>query len=171
MPGRSFSRRGFTLLELLIVLVVLSLCAATTIRWYFSNAEVTLENAAILLARDLRAAQHRSIFLSEPGKLVFLPDGTGYALTDSLGVMAHHPQTDEPFMRIYSEDGVFAGVHLTAAQAGDDRTLEIDKRGRPLEDLSVSLGFGDEERTILLDHESGRITIVGSTSGWFDSGD
>lgn len=162
------SRAGFTILELLLVLVVISLCAATTVRCYFSSSDVTLENAVILLARDLRAAQHRSIFLGEPGHMRFLPDGSGYALTDESGEIAHHPQTDEPFVRVYPEDGVFVGVEVSAARAGDDRTLHIDDRGTALELLEVTLSFEGEQRTLRLDPASNTITILGSTSGWQD---
>jgi prepilin-type N-terminal cleavage/methylation domain-containing protein len=168
MPGRSPSLRGFTLLELLLVLLVLSLCAATTVRWYFSHADVTLENAAVLLARDLRAAQHRSIFLGEPSRFTFPSDGSGYTVLDAAGEPAHNPQTDEPFLRIYSDDGVFAGVSVVEVDAGGDRTLEIDGRGLPLDDLAVTLGYHDERRTLLLDKKTTVITIVGSTSGWLD---
>lgn len=168
MPGRSLTLRGFTVLQLLAVLLVLSLGAATTVRWYFSRAEVTLENAAILLARDLRAAQHRSIFLDQPGHFVFLPDGSGYTVTDPDGAVAHNLQTDEPFTRIYAEDGVFIGVRVLDALAGSDRTLAIDRRGVPLEDLTVTLEFGDSQRTIVMDRRSGKVTIIGSSSGWED---
>jgi prepilin-type N-terminal cleavage/methylation domain-containing protein len=168
MPGRSPSHRGFTLLELLIVLLVISLCAATTVRWYFSHADVTLENAAILLARDVRAAQHRSIFLGEKSRFVFLSDGSGYSVLGAAGEPARNPQSDEPFLRVYSNDGVFNGVCVLEVQAGSDRTLEIDGRGVPLEDLSVTLAYRDERRTILLDRKSSEITLVGSTSGWVD---
>lgn len=168
MPGRSPSLRGFTLLELLIVLLVISLCAATTVRWYFSHADVTLENAAILLARDLRAAQHRSIFLDEPSRFVFLSEGAGYTVLDAAGDPAHNPQTDELFLRVYSDDGVFTGVSVLEADAGGDRTLEIDGRGIPREDLTVTLAYHDERRTLLLDRATSEITIVGSTSGWMD---
>src|SRR5262245_24860592 len=161
-------RRGFTLLELLIVLVVVSLCAATTVRWYFSHADVTLENAAILLVRDVRAAQHRSIFLGEKSRFVFLSDGSGYSVLGAAGQPARNPQTDEPFLRVYSNDGVFNGVSVLDVDAGGDRTLEIDGRGLPLEELTVTLAYRDERRTILLDRKSCEITIVGSTSGWTD---
>lgn len=168
MPGRSSSQRGFTLLELLIVLLVISLCAATTVRWYFSHADVTLENAAVLLARDLRAAQHRSIFLGEPSRFVFLSEGAGYTVLDAAGAPANNPQTDEPFLRVYSDDGVFTGVSVVEADAGGDHTLEIDGHGLPLEGLSVTLAYHDERRTLLLDKKTSVITIVGSTSGWVD---
>jgi prepilin-type N-terminal cleavage/methylation domain-containing protein len=164
----SAGRRGFTLIELLLVLLVLSLGAATTITWYFSKAEVTLENAAVLLAQDLRAAQHRSIFLGEPTRFVFLPDGEGYVVTDEAGAIAHNPLTDEPFLRIYPDDGVFIGVTVRAARAGEDRTLEIDGRGTALEDLSVTLVQGEEERTVEFERAEGVIRIKGSSSGWLD---
>ena len=168
MPGRCKSSRGFTIVELLIVLLLLSLCAATSVRWYFSNSDVTLENAAILLARDLRAAQHRSIFLGEPSRFHFTDDGSGYAVLDPRGALAHNPQTDESFVRSYPDDGVFAGVRVVEVSAGNDRTLEIDGRGLPLEDMRVTLAFGDDRRTVRLDRKSGVITLVGSTSGWVD---
>jgi prepilin-type N-terminal cleavage/methylation domain-containing protein len=168
MPGRSSSRGGFTLLELLIVLVLISLCAATTVRWYFSHGDVTLENAAILLARDVRAAQHRSIFLGEKSLFVFLSDGSGYSVLGAAGEPAHNPQTDEPFLRVYSDDGVFKGVTVLEVDAGGDRTLEIDGRGLPLEDLTVTLAYHDDRRTVLLDRKSSEITIAGTTSGWID---
>ena len=82
------------------MLFVISLCAATTVRWYFAHGDVTLENASILLARDLRAAQHRSIFLGEPSHCVFLGDGAGYTVLDATGAPARNPQTDELFLRV-----------------------------------------------------------------------
>lgn len=167
-PSPHGREAGLSLVGLLLVLLVLSLGAATTVRWYFSNAEVTLENAAVLLAQDLRAAQHRSIFLGEPTHFVFLPAGEGYVVTDEQGELAQNPLTSEPFLRMYPEDGVFIGVTVVSAQAGDDRTLVIDGRGRSLEDLSVGLAFGEERRTVRLERESGAITIQGSTSGWVD---
>ena len=168
MPGRSPRERGFTILALMVVLLILSLVAATGVRWYFSRDEVTLENAAVLLAKDLRAAQHRSIFLGRPGRLLFLPDGSGYVLLDERGEMAQNPQTGEPFVRVYPDDGVFVGVRIVTAAAGSDRTLEIDSHGLATEDLEVALTFAGEHRTLRFDRQSGRITIEGSTSGWQD---
>jgi prepilin-type N-terminal cleavage/methylation domain-containing protein len=168
MPGRSPSRDGFTLLELLVVLLVMSFAAAFTVRHYFAQPDVTLENAAILLARDLRAAQHHSLLMNEPSLVLFLPDGAGYVVTDKPGNVIENPMTGETFVRSYPDDGVFDGVRVVAARSGDDRTLEIDKRGMPLEDLEVTLGFGGEERTVQFEAKSGALTVVGSSSGWID---
>jgi type II secretory pathway pseudopilin PulG len=169
MPGRSSSQRGFTIFTLLIVLLALSLVAATSVRWYFSDAEVTLDNAAVLLARDLRAAQHRSIFLGKSGRLLFYPDGSGYALLDEHEQVVHNPQTDEAFVRCYPDDGVFIGVSVVEALGGSDRAFDIDDRGRALEDLAVTLGFQDERRTVRFERASGAISIEGARQPWVDA--
>jgi type II secretory pathway pseudopilin PulG len=164
---RAVGRRAFTILQLLLVLVVISLLAATTIRCYFTQAEVTLENAAILLARDVRAAQHRSIFLGEPTHFTFPPEGNGYFVTDAAGNLARNPQTDQVFERRYPADGVFHGVAIVAVRAGEDRTLVIDDRGQPVEDMEVTLAYRESRRTVVLERGGG-IVIGGSTSGWVD---
>lgn len=168
MSARSLTRRGFTLFELLLVLLVMSLGAAFTIRYYFSQSDVTLENAAILLARDVRAAQHRSLLLGEPSLMRFLPDGAGYVVTDKQGNVVLNPMTDERFVRSYPDDGVFDGVEVLSFSAGEDHVLEIDKRGMPVEGLEVTLTFEGDERTLILDGKSGQMTLVGSSSGWID---
>jgi type II secretory pathway pseudopilin PulG len=168
MPGRSSHAHGVTVLALLVVLVILSLTAATSVRWYFSRGEVTLENAAVLLARDLRAAQHRSIFLGRAGHLHFLPDGSGYVLLDEHGELAQNPQTGEPFTRVYPDDGVFVGVEVRSVRAGADRTLAIDTHGQFTEDLEAELAFQGDVRAVRVDRATGGIEIVGSTSAWED---
>lgn len=168
MTPTAARRRGFSIFELLLVLLVLSLLAATTIRYYFSRADVTLENAAILLARDLRAAQHRSVFLEELSLFTFNAAGDGYSVTDERGVPAKNPQTGQAFERLYPDDGVFHGVAIVAAVAGTDRTLVIDAHGMPDENLEVTLVYHEERRTVLMERGTGHITIGGSTSGWTD---
>lgn len=169
MHRRSPSPRGgFTIIHLLVVLTVLSFLAAFTIRTYFSNAEVTLENAAILLAKDVRAAQHRSIFLNETSLFAFLEDGEGYRVSDGRGNLAINPVTDEPFQRRYPEDGVFHGVRIVAVQAGPDGVLRIDNHGTPQSALRVTLEYHGDHRTVVLDPTRGELSIEGSTSGWKD---
>jgi type II secretory pathway pseudopilin PulG len=169
MRGRpSPPQGGFTIIHLLIVLTVLSFLAAFTIRTYFARADVTLENAAILLAKDIRAAQHRSIFLDETSVLVFLEDGEGYRVCDGQGNLAVNPVTDEPFLRRYPEDGVFHGVKVAEVQAGTDEALRIDSHGTPLSSLRVTLEYHGNHRTIVLDGSTGEISITDSSSGWKD---
>ncbi len=164
-------RAGFTALELLLTLVLFAFVAATSIHVYFAQADVTLENAAILLARDLRAAQHRSTYTGEQSLFYFVASGDGYLVTGPDGEVVHNPQTDEPFERSYSRDGVFRGVRIDGVLAADgDRILVYDALGMPLEDVEIRLVYRGSTRVVQVEQESGRILVLGSTSG-FDASD
>ena len=169
MSSRAASRRGFTVLELLVTVVLLSLVAATSVRCYFAQANVTLENAAILLAYDLRAVQHRSTYTGETSHLRFSEEGDSYHVEDSTGKMVMNPQTSDPFERIYSKDGVFRGVRITKVDAGGDRTLDYDTHGWPVEDLEVTLSYNGSTRVVQFERRTAKLTLLGSTSGWVET--
>lgn len=163
-------KAGFTLLELLTVLVLISIVAAVAIPAYFSRSDVTLENAAILFAKDLRAAQNRSAYVGEETFVELLGDGDGYRVLDVLGNPIDNPRNELPFERRYSVDAVFRGVTVAAAKAPDDRRLRFTARGEPSGPIEVTLRFGDDQRTVCMDPPYGEIRILGSTSGWVDLG-
>ena len=163
-------RRGFTILELMVSLVVVSMVAAMAIPAYFAEPSVTLENASVLLARDLRAAQNRSAYMAEAGRFVFRRDGDGYVVTDRKGSVIVNPRTHGPFYRRYGSDGVFRGVKVSDVHAGRDWTLMYDDRGRPIESARITLTYEDDIRVVVVEKGSGDVTILGSTSGWNDRG-
>jgi len=163
-------KAGFTLLELLVVLVLISTVAAVAIPAYFARSEVTLENAAILFAKDLRAAQNRSAFVGEETVVELFEDGDGYRVLDALGHRVDNPRNELPFERRYSIDAVFSGVTIAAAKAPEDRRLRFSARGEPNGPLEVILRFNGDERTICMDPPYGELRILGSTSGWIDLG-
>lgn len=166
MPGKS----GFSILGLLGTLLFIAVGAGFAVPVYFARGEVTLENAGILLARDLRAVQNRAAYLSEVSRVVFLEHGDGYLVTNEQGDVIRNPCTNRPFERRYSADGVFRGVRILDVRLGGDRTLVYDDRGMPLESGEMTLSFRGEERALRLQKHSGKIEIVGSTSGWIDPG-
>ncbi len=160
--------RGFTLLELLLALGLISVLAAVTISTYFGRAEVTLENAAILLAQELRSVQNRAAFLGEPMTVVFTRDG--YRVQGSEGRAIRNPRTDLPFERRYARDGVFRGVTVLEVSFGTGSVLEIDADGLPREGGHVLLGFGAERRKLLVRTRQREVEVVGTSSGWVDTG-
>ncbi|MEX1024646.1 MAG: type II secretion system protein [Planctomycetota bacterium] len=165
-PRVSRACAAFTLLELVVAIVGLSFTAAYAISFYFRAPDVTLENAAILLAQDLRVAQNRAAYLGEPGILEL--DVAGYRLVDERGRVVLHPRTQLPFVRTWSADAVFEGVELAGADFAGDTRLEFDGLGAALEGGHVTLAYGGDQRTLLISRGSGRVSIPDSTSGWLD---
>jgi prepilin-type N-terminal cleavage/methylation domain-containing protein len=140
------SRRGFTILELCIALVLVTLVATASIWAWFSRAEITLVKAADLLVEDLRLAQTHAIYLHAPVEVVFHPDATGYHV-----VLPEHdeflPSAERP--RSYPADAVFEGVRIQVQRLPDENRLVFDPRGRIERDASITLSFRGEARTIL----------------------
>jgi prepilin-type N-terminal cleavage/methylation domain-containing protein len=162
--------RGFTILELILTLVLISVVAAFAVQSYFDRGEVTLESASVLLARDLRTAQNRSAYLGEPVRIEFFDDGDGYRAVAPDGEVIHNPCTDEAFVRRYSVDGVFEGVKILAVDFEAGRVVEYDSHGQVRSGGTIMLAFGGDRREIEIEPRSGRISIIGSTSAWSDLG-
>lgn len=142
---RTRDSRGFTILELILALVVVSLAATFSIWAYFSRAEVTLVHAAGLLVDDLRLAQTRSACLHAPVEVIFHSDQGGYHVVapDNEGL----PNESHP--RSYAADAVFEGVRILARRLPDADRLVFDGHGRLKQDASITLTFRGETRTVL----------------------
>ena len=74
-PASRPRRRGFTIPELMIAVVAIAVVAGIAIPMHFGRSEVTLENAAILLARDLRAAQNNAAYMGRTMTISFDEEG------------------------------------------------------------------------------------------------
>ncbi|MEM9381911.1 MAG: type II secretion system protein [Planctomycetota bacterium] len=169
--ARGSGRRGaFTIFELMLVLAVLSVMASIGIPAYFARPAVTLDNAARLLARDLREVQNRAALYEEQLEIRFDLRGHSYRATDSRGEPLLSPYGDGPFVRNYPLDAVFRGVEITSVVAGADDTVAFDPTGRPRTALAVVLTFEDETRAVMLRAGSGLIAIEGLDDAWVDLG-
>ena len=161
---------GFTLLELLIALTLITVAAALAIPAYFGRGDVTLESAAVLLAKDLRAAQNRSAYLAQSTFFELLPEGDGYRVLNAAGEPVDNPRNELPFERVYSIDAVFRGVRIVDADLGEDGRLEFNERGEPNRTIWIKLRFEDDTRMIEMTRPYGQIRVLGSTTGWMDQG-
>lgn len=170
-PGSARARRsGFSILELAIVLALLTVAAAIAIPLFYGRASITLDNAAILLARDLRAAQNAAVFRERDIVLQFLPDGDGYRVYDEFGVMLPNPTGGGEFRRKYSQDGVFEGVELEFLEVAPNRSVHFTPDGLALHGVELHLRFEGERRKLSLEPTTGLVTIEGLRRSWHDDG-
>ena len=161
---------GFTILELLILLTLLSAAACWGIPAYFGRASVTLDNAARLLAKDLREIQNRAALYEEELWLRFEVDGTGYRGTDRTNEPLISAYGTGSFLRDYPVDAVFRGVTIESVTPKDPGAAIFDASGRPRGPLEVTLAYAGETRTVSLRERSGLISIDGLDEPWIDLG-
>jgi hypothetical protein len=120
---------------------------------------VTLDNAALLFVRDLRATQSRAAVLGEP--LLLELDEHGWHARSSSGQQIPRAGSDEPLMRRLDANGVFEGVTLCAIRFGEDDSVAFGPIGEWKESGSVELCFRGETRRIVVTAPSGDVRIEG----------
>ncbi len=148
--------RGFTLLELCLSLLVISLTATFSIWAYFSRSEVTLVKAAQLLVEDLRMAQMRAACNRTPVEVVFDRAAGSYHVTGVEDPVL--PGAASP--RCYAVDAVFEGVHLSDDNLGRPAVIRFDARGKVERTLRITLSYRDDSRTVLVPAGEGFAVLV-----------
>lgn len=144
MAPRPHSRSGFTLLELILALVVLTTVAVVAIAMHFDRPEVSLARASRLLSADLRTLQSRAICENRPAAVRFDKDGRGWTPL---------PPDDDLPPRLLGADAIFEDVRLAPACLPSDGVLVFDARGTPDEGLSLRLGLHDHAATVVVDRD------------------
>jgi len=160
-----------TLLQLALALLTLTVLASLGIPHWFARDEVTLDNAAVLLARDLREVQNRAAFQHRPLTIVLLPDGEGYEVVDDRGQPVRAIIGSGPFRRWYEHDAVFRGVRLRPPDGGTGPFLTYDARGLPETEASLEVCYRGSHRTLTVAPKTGHIEVRGlRRREWVDGG-
>jgi prepilin-type N-terminal cleavage/methylation domain-containing protein len=167
---RNTRRGGFTILELAVVLVVLAVLSSFTIPAWFDRPEITLDNAARLLARDLREVQNRAALYQTKLWMRFDDDGGGYAATSEEGSVLLSPYGARPFERRFDRDAIFRGVRIESRDLGGLEAVEFTGRGTARQGARFVVTYRGEQRILRMRPYSGIIAIDGLADPWVDTG-
>ena len=168
---RQGARSAFSLLELTIALALITLASVIAIPAFYSQPGVTLDNAAVLLARDLRYAQNAAVMIGQQTLLVIDEDGDGYCVRRASGGYVENPIGGGPLVRKYSADAIFEGIEIPNVDGPEGRIFRFDRHGFCLQRGQMELRYGDRVRILRLKRGSGRITIDGLLTPWTDDGE
>ncbi|MAF66891.1 MAG: hypothetical protein CMJ84_14700 [Planctomycetes bacterium] len=161
---------GVNIAALAAALLAVSALALLAIPAFFARADVSLDNAALLLAADLRAAQDVAVIGERELRVVFFEDGTGYRVVDASDRPIPHPVGLGEFVRSYSRDGVFENVRIANRDIGPETWITFDAYGFARSVGTVVLGLGEERRTLEVQAGSGLVRIEGLGRPWDDGG-
>ena len=161
-------RRGVALLTILLSLCAVALVAVVAIPAFFSQSQVTLDNACRLLLSDLRSAQNRSSFLKTQGVFTVHVDGWRATTEDGEPLLGHN--ISDGIVRNFSRDGVFEGVRIENIELGGDGRIAFDRQGLALEGGTLEVVFRDERRLVTIEKGTG-LALVTTESGDIVAGD
>lgn len=166
--ARPHRRAGLGLGSVIASLAAVALIAGVAIPIFFARHGVTLDNAAILLARDLRSVQNRAAHLGQSTTLRF--DANGWCAFDARGRPLKQFGSEEPIERRLDADAVFEGVTLETMRFGAESAVRFDPSGRPDRGGSLEVVYRGERRRLELSPTDGRVVLAGLQRAWSDEG-
>jgi len=160
---------GFTLVELLIVIVIIAIAALTAIPMMSSAASVQIRSAANMLTADLEYAKSMSISRGQNFSVVFNKDTESYRIEDQSSTVIPHPVKKGFDYEInFSTDGRLDKVDIVDADfdPGSDNTITFDYLGSPysgttspLNNGVISLQAGGTTTTVRVEAVTGFVSI------------
>ena len=131
--------KGFTLVEVLIVLVIVGIIAAVAVPLYSSAASVQLKTAANMIASDIEYAKSMAMSTGRNYSIVFDTSAESYRINDFAGAVTSHPvHIGANYIIDFANDGRLDKVDILNTTLGLN-TIGFDSLGAPFEGSGGSL--------------------------------
>ena len=128
--------RGFTLVEILTVVVILGIAAAVVIPHISDRSDLRAAAGARVVMADLLWAQNRAIATQKTHYVHFDTVAQRYSLYDDLAMTTAlvHPVHNEPFVQKFNYNGWMGipDVSLYAVDFSGQQIIAFDALGQPL---------------------------------------
>ena len=153
--------RGFTMIEILIVVVILAIAAMTAIPMMSSAGSVQVRSVSNMIAADLEYAKSLAITKGQDFTVVFDTSGDSYSIEDQSGSPIAHPVKKEPFYYVIDlqAEGLDR-VDITGADFGGSAEVTFNYLGSPDNGGTVSVQGGGRTVIISVEAVTGYITVT-----------
>ena len=158
-PAVRCAARGFTLIEILIVIVILAIAAMTAIPMMGSAASVQIRSAGNMIAADLEYAKSLAISKGQNFSVVFDEGAESYSIVDQDGNTISHPVKKGFDYVIDFQDEGLGRVEITDADFDGASQVRFDYLGSPDNGGTVHLQAGDMSATVSVEPVTGYITV------------
>jgi len=162
-PAVRFAARGFTLIEILIVIVILAIAAMTAIPMMGSAASVQIRSAGNMIAADLEYAKSLAISKGQNFWVVFDEGAESYSIEglDTVGnriTIPHPVKKGFPYVIDFQDEGL-GRVEIADADFVGASEVKFDYLGSPDKGGTVHLQAGTMSATVSVEPVTGYITV------------
>lgn len=150
-------RKGFTLVELIVVIVILAIAAAVAIPMLTNAGSIQLTSAASLIAADLEYAKSMAITTGLVYSVVFNNETERYQLEDQNGSVIPHPvKKGFDYVVDFRNNSRLDKVNIVSADFDGTSEIRFDYIGSPQNGNGTALTSG----TITLQANSDTVTVI-----------
>ena len=150
---------GFTLIEIVLVVVIMAIVAGLAIPMMTSATSSQISSAANIIAADLEYAKSMAIGRQKVYYVVFDESSESYHLEDTNGTIDHPVKKGFKYIMDFSSDSRVGEVEIASADFGGSNTVAFDYLGSPDNGGTIVLQAGDRSMTITVAPVTGYITI------------
>ncbi len=166
-----FRSSGFTLVEMVLVVVILAIAAMMAIPFATSGTSTQLKGAATIIASDLEYAKSMAISRGKKYAVDFDEGAESYSIKDANGVIINHPvKKGFPYTVNFAADSRLNKVDITSADFDTASTISFDYLGSPysgsgagaspLNSGTITLTAGGSTMFVNVEPVTGYITIT-----------
>ena len=156
---RRDSMRGFTVVELLIVVVILSIAALTAIPMMSSASSVQIRSAANLIMADLEYAKSMAITRGQNYSVVFSATTDSYQIEDQSGAVISHPvKKGFNYIMSFPNESRLSRVDVASVNFNSTQRVQFDCLGSPDNGGTIGLQAGGMTATITVEPVTGFIS-------------
>ena len=153
------SHGGFTVIELLIVVVILAIVGLTALPMISSAGSVQIRSAANMISADLEYARSMAISRGQDFSVEFDKDTESYWIEDQAGSVIWHPvKKGFKYIIDFRNDGRLNSVDITNVSFNND-IVRFDCLGSPDNGGTVILQADENTKTITVEPVTGFISI------------
>ncbi len=160
--NRLFMVSSFTLLEILVVVIILSIIAAVAVPMAVGTGDMQVISAARMISADLQYAQNIAITTQKPVTVTFSPSTESYGLSNTSGSLIHPMTKDDYTMDFKSRDG-FSDLDIVSASFGGGATVTFDELGAPDNSGTVILSAGPHVYQVSVAIATGKVTVTATS--------
>ena len=152
--------RGFTIIEILIVVVIIAIAAMMAVPMVGSADSMQVRSAADVIAADLEYARSMAISRQSIYTVVFNKSNESYQLVDSRGEVIEHPvRKGFQYIVDFGSSSQLNKIDIVDAAFGGTSQISFSSAGAPSSGGVVSLRAGETTATISVEPVTGFIMI------------
>jgi len=156
---QSSRRCGFTLVEILVVLVILAIAGAMVMPMFFGLGGMEAMSAARIIASDLQYAQNVAVTSQTSVTVEFNLGADSYGLSNASGLLKH-PMTNADYLVDLRSQHGFDHLDIVSASFDGGYQVTFDELGSPDNGGVITVQGGPEVYRIDVAPVTGTVTVT-----------